>query len=241
MPTRVTDAPVCAVIPPVPSPLGVTMVGGLRIEAIPNISGGIITELAQAQSIMVQLGPALAGLSPVFTIIRAVQAIFKVVESVPGILTPEGLVEFTQALHDAAEAIGDLVKLNPATSVPVMIFGAAGVISAGLTAVKDTLTNAQASITAAEALIQEGIDRAIPQLSVDGECAKAQAQAMADHAIASLGPVGSLLDVVKTIADLAGLGSQVPSLGDLTGESIDTVISTLDAIIAVLDVLAAGG
>ena len=239
--SRITDLPTCSVLPDVPSPLGVTLVGGLRIEAIPALSSGIITELAQANSIMVQLGPALAGLNPVFVIIRAVQSIFKVIEAVPGIVTPDGLVEFTQALHDAAEAIQDLIKLNPATSVPVMIFGSAGVISAGLTAVKNTLTSVQASIEQADALIQEGIDAAIPSLEATGECAKELAEATAAHAIASLGPIDSLLGVVKTIADLAGLGSQVPSLGDLSGESIDAVIEVLDATILILDVLAAGG
>ena len=223
--------PACVVIPPAPAPLRIRIPGGITIEGLPNLEGGIITALGSVQSLLQSLTPAMAALQPMFLIIDAVSKLMAVLQAVPG-LVAGNLPDFLQAMDEAVKAVLALAQLEPSISLPLMLSDMITAMTTALQALKDAVVELQALSTQADAVIAQAQAAGDTALEAVGDCMKAQAEAYGGHVIASLGPLGNLMDMAGQLAGLMPAPPPLPTVGDATGMDLDELADFLDTMIA---------
>jgi hypothetical protein len=204
---------------------------------MPALDGGVITELGAVNSLMVQLGPAMAGLQPVFTIINAVTSIFDLVAAVPALVAGD-VPGFISKLQKATGAIVALARLQPAVAIPGLINDLLGVMVAALTAYKDVLTTLQSQVTQANNIISQAQAIGDVNLEAAGNCMLNQAEAFGEHIGASMGPFGSLLQVAQSLLSLVPTGTPaLPEVGDQSSLGLDDLADFMDDLISVLSAI----
>lgn len=207
------------------------MPGGLTIQGIPLLNGGVITATAQIQSLLQSMGPAMAGLQPAFLVIDAIVKIMAVFDAIPGLITGN-VVGFYNALADATKAVLALAQLQPALSLPLMLSDLIGALTTALVALKEEVVALQAMSAQGDALIAQAQAAGDAVLEGVGQCLKTQADAYNAHMIASLGPIGQLIDMATQLAGLMPSPPALPTVGDATGLDLDGLADFLDNLIA---------
>lgn len=187
----------------------ITFPGGAEISmsfpsAVP------ITEGEQLQALFAQFNTALSPLQPVFNIIEAIIAIFKVICALAHFNIPEVI----RSLPNLAEKIDALIKLIPQLSVPLMVVD---FINHLITYLDTTIEGVkqvalyQARIIAAEtAAADAGVD-----LSIVIDCAKADVSATLSFMGEQAKPVNQLLDLVNAFLSLIGIPC-LPSFSNIS-------------------------
>jgi hypothetical protein len=207
----------------------------VSLTSAPDISAGIVSAASQANSIVAQLQPALAGLSPVLKILDAMQAMFDVVSAAPEIpIDPTG---FFEALANLGEKMAALAPLVPQVSIPATVVSSLRAITAFLKAVRDNAQRVADMETAAQALMDQAIEAGDQVLQAQAQCQLDTSSALAAHTAASLDPISSLLGLITTLLELVPLGFEIPDLGDLSGLGPQQLVDALDAIIAAFEAL----
>jgi hypothetical protein len=211
-------------IPDPPAKLSATLLAGAKLTSMPSVSGGVITALDHVQSMMGQLGPGLAAAQPIFALVNAVTATFDLIQAVIT-ADPPGIIE---AVQKAAEALSTLTSMIPQVAVPRMVIDVLTIVVAALQAVEQTLSDILESRDAALAVIAEAQAAGNAALEAAGNDMLAQADQMAAHACASLGPLGDLIGVVQNLLSLVpGLGPAIPVLPDCSSLSTTEKITSI--------------
>ena len=228
--------PTCRALDSPASPLSVQLLGALTIQSMPISSSVIMTELNNVQSLMAQLGPALAAIRPVLTIIDTVIALKDVVESIPGLMVGD-FESFLDALNRVAKGVSVLIGMTPQLSIPVMVRDTINVLVSALTVIEavvdqviGTQQDAQDILTAA-ASAPANIKT---KMEADAACLQSQADKQLEHAIVALGPVGNLIGICQALLDMIPGLPELPTLDDLTGQSatqVKAAISTLRSLL----------
>lgn len=226
--------PTCVTLPSPPTPLRLRFPGGITLEGIPNLEGGIITPLGSIQALLAATTPALAGLQPVFLIIDAVTKVVAVIQAVPGLIVGNA-VDFLEALGEAVKAAAALAQLQPALSLPLLLADLISAMIATLQALRDEVTEFAALSTQADAIIAAAQAAGDAAMEAEGNCYKAQAEAYGQHVIASLGPMGQLMDIAGQLAGLMPSPPALPSIGDATGLDLDALADFLDTLISTFE------
>jgi hypothetical protein len=167
--------------------------------------------------------------------IDAVLAIFEVLSSVPDVVTdPTGYLEKVQS---AGEKVSKLAGLIPQVSVPKMI---QDVIALIISALEATLT----LISQVEDLYQSAQDTANlaaqlgdSRLADVAVCLEAQADQFTKHIGASLGPIGDILNLASKLLSLVPGTPALPSLNDLSGQSLSAIKEAIETLLDVLRAL----
>jgi hypothetical protein len=230
--------PSCKAIPDVPAQLSVTLPGGLAVTSMPVAQGAVMTASNAVQSVLVQLGPALAALQPVFVLIDTVTALKDTVQAIPGLIAGDAET-FMDAVSRVVSGVGKLAGMAPAASVPVLIRDAVKVITAAIDAMLGELAVLQSMVAQANDI--RALADTMPQEVASGllsqaECIDEQGAVLLEHAIVSLGPVGNLIAILNSLAELASMPG-LPELADLSGAGLDEVVTALNALKSVLEAI----
>jgi hypothetical protein len=199
------------------------------------MEGKVITPLGAIQALLNQAGPALAALQPIFLIINAVNSLIEVIKAIPGLITGN-VPDFITALNDAIDAVAALLQFQPALSLPLLIADMINAIETILIALRDLVTQLQALESQAQAVIAEGQAAGDAALEAAGDCMQAQATAYEAHVSASMGPLNSLLDMLKILAGLMPNPPEIPSIEDAPS-GLDALAAYLDALIEVFSAI----
>jgi len=206
------------------------------IKGIPSIEGGVTTEIGAVQSLLAQAGPALAALQPPLLTIDAVVALFNLFGAIPDLIA--GDVEgYLQAVEEAFEKVSKLTGLVPQVAVPRMVADTIAMLSAALDAM-DTLVGDVVDMKAeAEAAVVQGQATSNAYLEAHGECIKVQADQMAKHIGASMGPINDIMGIASKLIQMVPGGSELPSIADASSVPLESLSATIQATKTVLDQL----
>jgi hypothetical protein len=184
------------------------------------------------------IGPALAGLQPVFILIDTVVAIKDTIEAIPGLIALD-IQPFTNALARVSEGVAKMGAMAPQVAVPIAVSDFLSVALAMVRAVKTMVEDSAALSADADSIIAAAAASVPPnvKLQATGTCIQAQADKLLEHANASLGPVGGLMGAAQGLLDLIPGMPSLPAVSDLTGSSAEEAIAALDALIAALELV----
>jgi hypothetical protein len=212
------------------------MPGGISITALSAIGPGMIsTEFSMISSLMTQLGPALAALSPILKVIDAVTSLFTVLQRAPEIpVDPAG---FLEALEEAAQKIAALSPLIPQVSVPMTISTTIAAVASYARAVSAQVGGIATVQAQAQTLASQATAAGDAALQAEAQCALDNADALMAHAAAAMGPLGSTLDLVAGFMSFIPSPVSLPAVPDPAGMGAAQLAAALDALVAVLDAI----
>jgi len=222
-----------AKLPSPPSPLTISLPGGISIEALPSTQGMISTELSMINSLMTQLGPALGGISPVLKVIDAVTAMFTVLQRAPEIpVDPAGFIE---ALAEAAEKIAALAPLIPQVSVPATIFSSIQACASFARAIRDQVEQIADTQTQAQALFDQAEAAGDAALKEQAQCALDNVDALMEHAGAAMGPLTSIMNIITGLMSFIPSPVELPGVPDPSSMGPQQLADALDVLVQALE------
>jgi hypothetical protein len=205
----------------------ITLIGGAKLSGFLDFSQGMPTQCTVNASLMLQLAPVLASLTPLLKILAVIKGLKAAAESA-----------FLDS-GDLLSAIADLVPLFVALTPAGMAVTIAGILRLIISfmncfiAQLESAVSFQANISALQAEVDLNPAAVSPVLLASLSCAKANAEISMQGAMASLGPIQPLLEVVTSVAGVAGisldLAIDVSGAAD-TSEVISTLKTTITSI-----------
>jgi hypothetical protein len=226
----------CVPLPELPEIPSITLIGGASLSGFVDFSQGMPTDCSVTFSLMQQLAPVLAALAPLLKILKVLQALKATAESA-----------FLNA-GDLITALGDLgglfLSLTPA-GIAVTVAGILrmiiGFLKCFITQL-ESVVKVQADIALIEANVAADPALGSAVLTASLSCAQANAELSMQSAMASLGPVQPLLDMVTMLGEIAGLplslSLNVSAGGELAGTltSLRETITQIEGVINSLPV-----
>jgi hypothetical protein len=208
-----TQTVACVEVPN-PPPLSITLPFGVTLNAVADFSKGPPTNLALVQSLLVQLSPALAGMSCIFKMLNVMMAMKNIsINTFPQIISAVAQLSDCFAFPAAiVPMIVDILKL-------IIVF-LLGIIEA-----VEGLLNAQLSINLGAAVGN-------PQLQASLTCAQNNLGATSAQLQQSLGIIAPILSIIESLMSLA------PSIPGPIGKVMSAIP---EAITTIGSVLSGGG
>lgn len=215
----------CVSVPKVPVHMPkITLPFGGEFQALLDISKGPQPDCAMVHSLMLQLAPALAGMTCFFKVLKVMVALKDIsVDTLPKIATAAAdLADCFLVFDKIPKFIADILRI-------IIMF-----LHCFVNAVKSILN------------FQVGIDLNAadgnPALLASLTCAQNNAEASLAQLMAALGAVQPLLDMMTPLLEMGGLSFKLPSMGEITGakditESLDKLEATLQELQQILDSL----
>lgn len=213
--------PPCLHIPELPEPLALRLPGGVTIQ-----------QLGLIQAIQ----PALAPLTPLFSVLDALVAVVQCVKAIPDALgPPPNPAALAARLPELARKMDTLLQLLPQLSLPTTIVDTIDLLletlreaSAKLRHLQDEGQRLMRTRARAEALGDEAL------LAVT-DCAQQNLDREADNVGASLASLGKLTATLNGFLEVLGLAA-VPNLSHLRGWPLDPLLGLIESIIESLRV-----
>jgi len=222
-------------LPEPPDEIRITLPAGMELVSLPNPVGLVGTDFSAVQSIMAQLGPALAGIQPVLLVIDAVTALFAVLERAPEI--PTDPVGFVEELQNASKKVAKLGTLVPQLSVPLMVITTISACAKYLTAVIGQLTDIVAAGTSAQTLMDAAVAAGDTLLQTEAQCALDNVEQITAHAAAALGPITGVLGSLTSLIGFLPAPVDLPAMPDASGMAAQEMIDALQPIVDVLEAI----
>jgi len=230
---------------PNPPPLNISLPFGVTLSAVADFSKGPPTNLALIQSLMVQLAPALAGMSCIFKILNVMAAMQGIsVSSLPKIAT--AVANLTECIAFPAAIVPmivDILKLIIAFLLGI-IETVEGLLSAQLTinldaavgnpALQASLTCAQNNLATTTAQLQQSLNLIAPILSI--------IQTLMSMAPSVPGPIGKVMNAIpQAITTIASVlsGSSSASVSALATTSPLEILADVQSTLTELQSLLA--
>lgn len=210
----------CVEIGPLPDPLGLTLPGGVSMEAI---------------NLMQIVQPALAPLVPLFDVVDAVVAVFNCVKAIPDALGPPPDPSILMAcLPPLSEKIAKLLRLLPQLSLPHLIVQLLNLAIATLRDTRSQLLHLQQQMVELLGTVNRATELEDAGLMAIIQCAQAniaQEAANVGKQLASLGRVLGMINLFSEMID----GGQVTDLSDVAGRPLDEVIPPINTLLDALE------
>ena len=220
-------------IPCIPLPkakkLKITLPFGGELQSIADTSKGPPTDCALVHSLMLQLTPTLAGMTCFLRVLKVIQALAKLTE-------PGNPVSKLGDIGEAALKAGDCFLVFD--KLPKMLADILRLIIAYLRCI----------IQAIKSILdfQVGIDlnaaQGNPVLLASLDCANNNAQISLDQLMEQIAVIEPLIEIIKPIAEVAGVPLTLPSLADISGEKdlpklLENLNTTLEQLQQAIDAL----
>lgn len=225
----------CIPFPVWKTPNDICLPGGVCLSYVMNGIGKIPNSTDMNLDFMSQLGPAMAPLSPFFTMLETVLQIFKCLQAVPEVVTnPKKLID---CIPDLAALIDKLLGLIPQLSIPKLV-------KALILAIADLLQGVASDIAFIERQLKEilkQIDRAasLGDVKMNGFLVCAQ-QDLNDSAFSladALKGIGRIILVINIFMGMFG-GPEIPCFASLfdaeMGKGFDFVVKLLMSLSGIL-------
>lgn len=225
----------CVKLPELPDIPVISLLGGAKLSALLDFSKGMPDNCSVHFNLLAQLQPVLAALVPLLNILCVIQALAK--------FASNPLVNGPDLLASIEKVAGMFITLTP-PGIAIIIVDILRLIIGFLNCFIDILKSNlsfQADIGLSAELAEKEFD--VPNLALEAsiECAQVNAGISMDQAMATLSPLEPLLDIVNSIAGIAGLELALPSLDVSAGADSLQVVEDLEAAIesieAVIDAL----
>lgn len=195
---------------------------GIELQAVADFSKGPPTNCALLQNLMVQLMPALAGLTCIFKILGVIAALEKFMQNP---VNPSSATGVLTAIGDMGECITSII---PGTALFEMIKSILLLVIEYLKcfveAIKSVLD------------FQVGIDlngaAGNPALLQSLQCASDNAATTMQQMMMALAPIQPLFKMLEPVIKLSNLPIQLPSIADITGaKDVAEAVDKLDAML----------
>jgi hypothetical protein len=221
---------------PFPKPLKVTLPTGGSMNAFIDMSKGIPNDCSMNFNLMVQMAPLLAAMECPLKVLKLLKPLVDIIQGLPAPPSPGTLKEFT----DAAVALAPCFTVF--ASIPMFVKDLLCLIRSVLNCllgqirtVRDLLAGLQLRMSEAEGN---------PDLLATIKCAQDNANASMQSLTQSIEPIAGLLELVGTIAKLAGmslnLSLSTPSAPPEDLAAIDALIEVLQTAVDAIDTATGG-
>jgi hypothetical protein len=213
--------------------------GGTEVAATPDVGATSMTEVQALNSLLQQLGPALAQIKAIGDLVSAILALIEFTKAVPAAVKegdPDVLLDAAKAVAEIADKIAPHVPflehvVTVMDALKVMK-AALGAVSATLGHVSMTFDDASSTLSAAQSTGNTSLETLAAELQ---SCAESQL----DASKVSVGLVLKPLEIVAQIARNIPAPPSLPEIPDLSAvtgideliEIVDDVYSALDAIV----------
>jgi hypothetical protein len=233
---KLFDIPPCEdVAIPFPSPMKVQLPTGGSFTAFADISKGIPTDCALTFSLLVQLAPFLAATECLMKVLKLLKPLIDIVKGLP-LPPPAAIAEFGKA---AADLMPCILALTPAGVIPFvrdllcLIHKALHCFLGQMKSLLKVMEGLELKLNLAQ---NSGND----ELAKTIRCAQRNADAQAQHLVASIEPIGVLLDLAGALFGIAGVPTiKFPSVGGPTDlESLHKLIDSIQGVDAIIVVAA---
>lgn len=225
----------CLPLPEIPTAEDICFPGGFCLSHVWNG----INQIPNAADIWLQfysqIGPAMSGLAPIFTIIDAILAVFRCFE---------GTIEFAKSLDptdlikcvpELVEKINALLSLIPQLSIPRMAKAIVQGLAALLRAIATDLRYVQQQLARIAAGIDDAHDLGDVSLLSFLSCAEKTIEDQALSTAEALKGIGRIVLLINLLMALFG-GPEIPCFGALL-EDLDQLDAVIAALLAIADLL----
>jgi len=211
---------------PLPKPLRVQLPTGGTISAFADISKGVPTDCSMTFSLMLQIAPFLAVSDCLLKILKLLKPLIEVVKSLG---PPPDPIKLPQAIEDFVKAAVDLLPCllvpTPLNIIP-FIRDPLCLILRVLTCFLSQMKSIIQMLGGLQVQLDFAHNTGNLDLASTIQCAQDNANAQAQHLMASLEPIGVLLDLAGTMFDIAG----VPTI-KLPAAAGQTDLASLNALV----------
>ena len=223
---------------PPPSPMSVKLPFGGAITAMADISKGIPTDCSMTFSLMLQIAPILAVSECLLKILKLLKPLIEVVKSV----APPDPVKLPAAIEDFVKAAVDLLPCLLVPTPLAIIPFIKDLLCLILKILNCFLTQMKSIIQLLGGLqIQLDLAQGTGNLELTNtiQCAQGNANTQAQHLMASLEPIGVLLDLAGTMFDIAGVPPiKLPAVGSQTDlASLNALVQTVQEVVSVITIV----
>lgn len=232
-----SDAPIpgCVEIPKVGGDLEVRLPFGGSIKAVRDFTNGIPDDCALINNLIVQVQPMLGSLDCFLKVLDALGAMMSWIQDAMG--PPPNPVALLEGAGDLLEKLAALAPCVAAVVAPPT-----GIVPTIKDILELVIKLLKCVITSVRSMLdfQAGIDLNAadgnPVLIAQLECAKANASETMAHSLASLGPLGPLLDLVAPLLEIVGLSLETPPMDEIMGmEDVSEAIEQIEAVIVQIE------
>lgn len=220
----------CIRLPELPQIPEVQLFGGITISGFLDFSKGMPTDCSVTFSIMQQLAPLLASLAPILNILGVVKALADFATN-PLMKGPDLIA----AIDKVASLFISLTPAGIAVTIAGILRVIIGFLKCFITQL-EAVIDFQAQIGLIRAELEANPGQGSIVLQAQLSCAEANAEVSMQQVMASMGPIAPLLDIVTTVAGIAGLSLAMPSLSG-GGGAADVIDSLKGAITSIEDVI----
>jgi hypothetical protein len=223
---------------PKPSPMKVSLPSGGSLTALSDISKGIPNDCSMSFNLMLQVAPLLGSMECLLKILKLIKPLIDIVKSLP-FPSPKIIADFVEAAAGLAPclAIPTPVALLPfVRDLLNLILKMLRCFLGQMKSVLDVMKGLGLQLKIAEADDNAALKAAL-------ECAQENAQNSAAHAMQSIEPIRTILDMLAPIFELAQIPPiAIPALGsgsdvEALQKMVTTVQTATDVIQGVVDKL----
>jgi hypothetical protein len=231
------ELPSCADIQiPSPSPLTVHLPGGAALHAFSDLSKGIPTDCALTFSLMLQLSPFLAATECLFKVMGLLKPLIDIITGLPAPPSPKLILDFgnaVTALTPCFLAITPLAIIPFIKDLLCLILKALKCFLSQMKSLLAVMTGLSLQLELAQAAGNTDLIASI-------QCAQANSQTQAAHMMASIAPIGIILDLAGDLFKLAKIAPiKLPALGSSTDlASLKTLVETIQSVVATIQIAA---
>ena len=189
---------------------------GIEMQALADFSKGPPSQCAMLSSLMVQLTPAMAAMSPLLKILNVFSALKD--------FLPADVTKLPALLDALAEVIAMLDPLPFVAAVKSILL----LVIAYLNCFIQTMMG----LLEFQASIDLSLAAGNPALQASLQCASNNATVSMQQMMQSLGPLGPIMELIKPFMSIAGLSFALPSFSDLQGaQDIEQTLQTLSGML----------
>ena len=218
---------------PSATPLSITLPFGVELKSMADLSQGPPTDCALIHSLMLQLMPALAGMSCLIKLVNVIQKTMDLLNST----TPVALIS---NLPKVASAVSDF--LASCLPTPLQIATAVKEILLLIIAFLECFIESVESVLKFQVGIDLNSASGNPVLLASLSCAQDNAQTSMDQMMQATAVIQPILSAIKPLMDLGHVSVALPSLSNLGAakdltQALDQLHATLEQLKQVVEAI----
>lgn len=230
--------PVCVKLPP-PQKLELNLPTGGKIQALVDASNAVPTDCSLSFSLILQLGPILANLDCFLKVLKVIQPLIDVVNSLG---PPPDPIKLPKAILDFGEAVGPLVECIAKVlglGLPLFLRDVLILIIKVLSCVVESLKSVLAVMGGLALQISSAQSAGNTELLAALQCAQDNASNSAQQTMSAIEPITVLLSLAEPMLGMVGVDPiKTPEIGSAEDiEGLTKVVTALDDLIKVLQLV----
>jgi hypothetical protein len=212
---------ICLPLPAIPTARDICLPGNLCLSVVWDGIGQIPHAADIPLQLFGQLGPAMAGLKPLFDVVEFAVAAFKCIKAIPDAITQLDVTELLKCVPELAKAIDKILALIPQLSIPRAIIALLKQMATLVEALAADFLFLQSQLQR----ILDGLDRAadLGDTTLAGflVCAQSTVRDSAMSTAEALRGIGRVILLCNILLSLTGLDVEIPCFSGFIDAHID--------------------